>query len=152
MVITKLNSFPKIWSYYIGRNKCQQAVKVEVTFTAAASPTGPLRSYRYLSIWNTNYWSIIFNSLCYQMSSFLPELTDFLFRKLARFYRVTGRKVFLDPSGFAFYKSFDIIGTHSSRAPDNDITFRHNLNCNGLPIALYSFVCNSIRHSYLISH
>ena len=115
-------------------SESQQAVKVEIAFAVAASPTRPLRADRNLIILHPYDGCIVLDSLCYKLSGFLPQDFHFLLCELFRCGQVTTSKVFFYPVRFTFNESFDIVPPHPFRTAYNNTPVGHDLNADGFPV------------------
>ena len=119
---------------YFHRYKRQQAVKVEVSLTTAAAPSGMLRPNGNLVIGHSDKRSIVPYPIRNQCASFLPKRFQFHIGKLLLVLSGTIGQVILDPSCLALNEPTDFFHSHSFRSANNYIAFRLNLYRDGLAV------------------
>ena len=119
------------------RNQGQQAVEIQISLTAAATPPGMLCAYCYLIVGYSYQRRVVLNSLCNQNPGLLPKHIQLLLCVFLLALRRTLCQVLLDPRGFTINKSPDFSHRHSFWTTDIYGAIWLNLNRNGLPVAPY---------------
>ena len=117
------------------RNQGQQAVEIQISFTAAASPSGMLGAYCNLIVGYSHERCIVLNTLRNQCPCLLSQRFQLRFCVFLLTLRRTLSQVLLDPRGFTFNELPDFSHRHSFRATDNYGAIWLNLNRNSLSVA-----------------
>lgn len=98
---------------HLRRSEHQQAVEIEITLSAAATPLRPLVPYSDPAISDANLWGIVSHSFRYDLQSLICKSPDFIHAQ--RFDRIRFLlllfnlvKVLFDPVLMLEYKHIDL--------------------------------------------
>ena len=128
------------------RNQGQQAVEIQISLTAAATPPGLLGAYCNLIVGYSHEGCIVLNTLRYQHPCLLSQRFQLRFCVFLLTLRRTLCQVLLDPRGFTFNESPDFGHSQSFRTTDNHGAIWLNLNRNGLSVTSAYCIVHADHH------
>ena len=117
------------------RDQGQQAVEIQISLAAAATPPCMLCAYCNLFVGYSHEGRIVLNTLRYQHPCLLSQRFQLRLCVFLLTLRRTLGQVLLDPRGFTINESPDFGHSHSFWTTDNHGAIWLNLNRNGLPVA-----------------
>ena len=128
------------------RNQGQQAVEIQISLAAAATPPGMLGTYCNLIVRYSHEGRIVLNTLRNQVPSLLSQRFQLRFCVFLLTLRRTLCQVLLDPCGFTFNELPDFSHRHSLWTTDNHGAIWLNLNRNGLSVTSAYCIVHADHH------